>query len=107
MTLVKDDIVYMAQFSVAFREYTVQFNNYDGSQLDNQTLYYEDVITYAGAAPTKPKDAQYEYIFSGWDQSFVDGVTICSGNVTYTAQFEAKTLRTTCSMTPSRKLRAE
>ena len=38
--------------------------------------------------PVRPADSQYTYTFTGW-QGYTSGMTI-SGNVTFTAQFEAK-----------------
>ena len=68
--------------------YTVTFNNYDGTQL--QTGYVEKNVlpTYDGT-PTKPSDAQYDYIFTGWDPAIV----LVTANATYTATFNDHKIR--------------
>ncbi len=62
---------------------TVTFLNYDGTVLSSTRYAFGAAVT-PPADPTKPKDAQGEYEFIGWDRE----VTVCNGNATYTAQFK-------------------
>lgn len=84
-SLTEDELTYNYKVAEA---YTVTFNNYDGTQL--QTGYIEKNVlpTYDGT-PTKPSDAQYDYIFTGWDPA-IEAVT---ANATYTATFNDHTIR--------------
>ena len=63
--------------------YSVKFINYDGSVLLEQSYIYGDTIS-VPSNPTRPSDNIYNYTFVGWDK---DISSICTGNVTYTAQY--------------------
>lgn len=95
VTTVTGDQTFTATFTPTYKEYTITFKNYDGTQLDKQTLHFGDVITYAGEVPTKPSTEQYVYDFTGFDGDFEDGVTKVSGNIEYFAGFEQKTRKYT------------
>lgn len=74
---------YIATYTQAVNSYTVTWNNYDGSQLGQQTLRYGETPVYSGPEPVKQGDAQYTYKFAGWD---VD-VAPVTCDITYTAVF--------------------
>ena len=76
---------YEAVFEKDYVEYTVTFQDYDGSTLSAQTYHYGDAIA-APADPTRSADNTYTYSFAGWNKPVADTVT---ENVTYTAQYDA------------------
>ncbi len=65
-------------------KYKITFKNYDGTILDEQTLEYNTTPSYAGT-PTRPKTAQYEYIFASWDKTIGPAVA----DAIYTATYES------------------
>lgn len=67
--------------------YTATFKNWDGTILKTEDVR-SGLTPTAPSNPTRPKDLQYTYSFSGWSPS----VGAITGNTTYTAQFTA-TLR--------------
>ena len=83
---VTGEATYTAQFSSTTNSYTVTFVNWDGTELDTQTLEYGETPVYAGETPERATDAQYIYTFSGWDPE-IDEVT---GDVTYTALYSTE-----------------
>ena len=88
MSAVTGDITYTAQFSEAKNEYTVTWNNYDNSQLEQDlNVPYGDTPSYDSATPTKPGTAEFSYTFSGWSPT----VSAVTGDITYTAQFTETT----------------
>ena len=64
-------------------QYTIKFNNYDGTQLQSSKVNYGATPAYTGATPTKPSTAAYTYTFNGWSPA----IATVTGNATYTAQF--------------------
>ena len=63
---------------------TVTWKNGDDVLETDEGVAADATHTYDGETPEKSGDAQYSYVFKGWD----DGVTDADGNVTYTAQFD-------------------
>ena len=88
--VVSGNITYTATYTPVYKEYTIQFVNYDGSEVATYTLHWGDEVT-APAAPTKPADDQYSYEFSGWSPE----VTAVAGDAVYTAQFTETTKKYT------------
>ena len=82
---VTGNAVYTAEFDSVVNQYTITFNNYDGTQLQSGKLDYGVLPTYNGATPTKPSDKRNDYTFSGW----IPAVVAVTGDATYTAQFDA------------------
>lgn len=74
---------YTATFTEAVNSYTVTWNNYDGTQLAQQSCEYGQTPVYSGETPVKPGDAQFSYTFAGWNVA----VAPVTGDVTYTAVF--------------------
>ena len=64
---------------------TVTWKNGDDVLETDEGVAADATHTYDGETPEKSGDAQYSYVFKGWD----DGVTDADGNVTYTAQFDS------------------
>ena len=65
--------------------YTIRFENYDGTVLQESQVQAGTTPVYSGATPTKPQDASYTYTFNGWFPS----VDVVTGDQTYTAQYIA------------------
>lgn len=78
-----EDATYTAYFAI--NQYTIIFQNYDGSELQKETLNHGDAVSYKGDIPTKPATAQYTYSFSGWSQNIEYTAT---ADATYIAQFD-------------------
>jgi len=74
---------YTAVYEESYVDYTVIFENDDGTELSKKTYHWGDVVT-APANPTKAADNTYTYEFAGWDKEVVN----CAGNATYTATYE-------------------
>ena len=78
------DATYTAYFAI--NQYTIIFQNYDGTELQNEVLNHGDAVSYKGTTPTKPATTQYTYTFSGWSPNVV---YTALDNATYVAQFDA------------------
>lgn len=75
--------VYTATYTPTYIEYTIIFQNYDGTELSSTTYHYGDEVV-APSTPTKPADNTYTYEFAGWDKEIV----ACMGDTTYTATYD-------------------
>lgn len=64
--------------------YKITFKNYDGTVLDEQTVDYNTTPSYAGT-PTRPKTAQYTYIFNSWDKTIEPAIA----DAVYTATYKS------------------
>ena len=64
-------------------EYTVTWQNYDGTVLDVESYEYGSVPQYKGETPTKPDDDRYKFIFNGWTPY----VAMITEDVTFVASF--------------------
>ena len=78
------DAEYIAVYDSIYKNYTITFNNYDGSELSKTTYHFGQKVT-TPSIPTKPADALYFYTFAGWDKDVVN----CAGDATYTAMFNS------------------
>ena len=79
---VTGDVTYTATFNEEYIEYTVIFQDEDGTILSDTTYHYGDTII-PPADPTKAATAEYSYDFIGWD-GIVGTVT---KDVVYTAEY--------------------
>ncbi len=77
--------VYVATYTPTYIDYTVTFQNEDGTVLSEQIYHWGDEIT-VPADPTKSADNTYTYAFAGWDK---DVVATCNGNAVYVATYTA------------------
>ena len=64
--------------------YTVTWKSDDGTVLKTTTVNYGEMPSYDGT-PVKAETPYYSYEFTGWDKE----LTAVTGDVTYTAQFQA------------------
>ena len=95
----EDGKVYTAYFSGSPRKYTAHFVNYNGTSLNaDQTIDYNTVPAYTGAAPIKPNDSRNSYEFSGWaweagadweagSIGVGEAFPAIKGDITFTAQY--------------------
>lgn len=83
----KDISTYIAQFEQKANAFTITFLNYDDSELDKQTLRYDDDIVYKGEEPKRDADKQYIYTFDTWDPVLPLGAKV-TGDATYKATYK-------------------
>ena len=84
---VTGDVTYTATFVDLTRQYTITFNDENGTTLSS-TQYDYGTLAADIAAPTgmaKAEDAGYTYAFAGWDTTISD----VTGDATYTATYKA------------------
>lgn len=86
VTPATENAVYTAVYQASPRSYTVTWKNWDGTVLSTNPVQYGAVPSYVGT-PTKTGDAQYSYVFTGWDNA----PHAVEGDQTYVAQFQAVT----------------
>ena len=77
------DESYVAQYSTVTNRYSITWTNYDGTILSNETYEYGEMPDYKGKTPTRTKDVQYTYSFSGWSPS----ISKVTGDATYKANY--------------------
>ena len=71
--------------SVAPKTYTVTWKNEDGLVLETDLNVLEGTLpSYDGQTPTKPNDAQYNYVFTGWSPA----ISEVNADITYTATYQ-------------------
>ena len=86
-TMPTEDITVKALWKEA--GYTVTWKNWDGTVLlRNYNVAKGTIPSYGFSNPQKGHDGQYVYVFSGWSPA----VTAVTGDVTYTATFDATPL---------------
>ena len=76
------DAVYTATYTPTYIDYTVIFQDWDGSVLSTKTYHWGDEVV-APTIPTKVADNTYTYAFARWDKT----VGNCVGDATYTATY--------------------
>ncbi len=83
-TPVREDAIYIAEFSKTVRKYPVTF--VVGESATTAEFEYGSLPKYPGTTPAKADDANYRYEFAGWD---AEVVAVDGSAVTYTATFRA------------------
>ncbi|MBO5702788.1 MAG: InlB B-repeat-containing protein [Clostridia bacterium] len=77
------NVTLTAQWTI--NQYTIIFQNEDGTVLQSSLWSYGDSPEYSGTTPTKAADAQYTYTFAQWSPEIVS----VTGDVIYTATYTA------------------
>ena len=86
LTSVNADVTYTAVYTKTVRTYTVTWVDENGTELEKDDgVPYGTIPTYDGTTPAKAATSQHTYEFAGWDKA----ITTVSGDVTYTAAYEA------------------
>ncbi len=77
------NMTYKATYSTTYKEYKVEFRDYNGTVLHSDTYHYGDTV-FIPQNPTRARDERYDYVFLGWDKEVVP----CNGNAVYTAAYD-------------------
>ena len=80
---VTGDITYTAVYQQTVNQYTVTWENWDGTQLKSEEIAYGQTPAYSGENPSRAEDVRATYTFNGWSPA----ISPVTGNVTYTAQY--------------------
>ncbi len=83
---VTEDATYTAVYDDEQNEYTVIFQDEDGTVLESNYWYYGETPMYFGSEPSKEDNAEYSYYFAGWDKDIV----AVTGDATYTAVYSSE-----------------
>lgn len=76
--------IFVASYEAVLNHYTVTWHNYDGTILEiDSNVPFGTVPSYDGEIPTRNKDAQYTYSFSGWSPSIKN----VDADIIYSAQY--------------------
>ncbi|MBQ7160922.1 MAG: polysaccharide deacetylase family protein [Clostridia bacterium] len=78
------DTVITAKYEKNDRYYCATFVNWNGEVLFTENFKYRSTPVYHGAAPEKPDDNDYSYVFDGWDKALAP----ITKDITYTAKFK-------------------
>ena len=79
---VTEDKELVANFEVADPDYTITWNNEDGSLIYAQGQKANTATIYTGSIPTKEPSAQYVYTFDGWTTGANGAGTFYKNNMT-------------------------
>ena len=77
------DATYTAKFASTVNQYTIRFENEDGTLLETKQVAYGEVPTYTGEEPEKAATADKVYEFADW----IPQLTAVTGDATYVASF--------------------
>ena len=87
ITAVSGDATYTAAYSTTTNEYTVTFQNHDGTALQTGSVPYGETPAYTGDTPVKEQTVETVYTFAGWTPE----IAPVTGDATYTATFTGAT----------------
>ena len=82
VTAVEGDAVYTATYTATYIEYSVTFQDYNGTVISQKNYHYGDKVD-VPADPTRAADNTYTYAFAGWDKA----ITTVEAAATYTATY--------------------
>ena len=80
--------VFTAVYNESYTEYTYKFLDSDGNVVKEETVAPGTVIVAPDEIPQKPSDAQFDYIFKGWN-GFTEGMTITE-DIVFTPDFDTE-----------------
>ncbi len=94
-TTCSGDATYKATYTETFIDYTITFVDWDDKViLEKKNYHYGEKVT-EPTAPTRAEDAEYTYVFKGWDNE----VTTVAKSTTYKAQYTATAIDYTIEYT--------
>ena len=79
------DVTYTANYNTITNSYIIKFVNYNGVELQSETLEYGETPVYKWATPTKPDTDEFTYSFNGWNPT----ITSVVGAQVYTATYSS------------------
>ncbi len=82
ITAVNGNAEYTATYTTTYIDYTVRFIDYNDTVISERTYHYSDTVIVPDN-PSREKDGEYTYTFSGWDKD----ITLCDGDKTYRATY--------------------
>lgn len=85
VTACTGDAVYTATYTPVYIDYTVTFQNADGTLISTNTYHYGETVLIPDA-PAKPEGVEEDATFRGWGKP----VTVCTGDTVYTAVFSSE-----------------
>lgn len=77
------DTTYIATYTLEYTDYTVTFQDWDGTELSRAIYHYGDTVTLPNE-PQREGELNCTYTFVGWDKEIS---YLCTGNVVYTANY--------------------
>ena len=86
VTTVTAPQTYVAVWDTIVNKYAVKFRNWNGEELQSDSIEYGVVPQYSGDQPTRPTEDGIEYTFSGWDPEPVAVIA----DAEYFAQFNTQ-----------------
>ena len=84
------DLTFYARWEI--NKYQVKFYN-DSTLLYTDTVEHGGTAKYEGDTPTKERDAQYSYTFSGWDKNLNNVTSDFSTQATFSKMINSYTVR--------------
>ena len=81
--IVTGNMTFTAVYQQTVNQYTVTWNDWDGTQLKSEKIAYGETPAYSGENPSRADDEKATYTFNGWSPA----ISPVTGNVTYTAQY--------------------
>ncbi len=82
VTILTEDVTFTATYTETKNQYTYKFVDENGTVLKEETADYGTEIV-APSDPSKEGNAEFSYIFAGWDKD----VTILTEDITFTATY--------------------
>lgn len=86
------DSVFHATYTPSLRFFNVVYQNYDGTQLDSQSVKYGQNSHYTKDGPIKPMDELHTFTFTGWnypETNIVKDMTLTAVFVDVLKQYQA------------------
>ena len=79
-----ENLLLYAKYTKTYIDYTINFVDYDGTEISKKTDYHYGNTVTVPDDPTRDADNTYKYTFAGWDSAVVD----VDGSKTYTATYD-------------------
>lgn len=86
-----DEMIFTARFSEYINQYSVVFQDTDGTVLSVVSAEYGSTPQYAGQIPEKPSTVKYSYVFDGWSDGIhtYDVLPQATSDATYKAVYKS------------------